>query len=92
MSDMKCPFCQQELDSDSQSWEYGCSNPDCETTGTMCGSRELWQELIRTRKALDIAVDALNAVTATPLNSCVIHDVANKALEQITTLEQKDVK
>ena len=49
-------------------------------------------ELERTRKALEVAVDALNTVTATPLNSRVIHDVANKALEQITAPEQKDVK
>lgn len=60
MSNMKCPFCQQELDSDSQSWELGCSNPDCETAGTMCGTKELWQELIRTRKALDVAKDTLH--------------------------------
>ncbi len=53
MNNLKCPFCQQELDSDSQGWEYGCSNPDCETAGTMCGTKELWQELIRTRKALE---------------------------------------
>ena len=43
-------------------------------------------ELKRTHKALDVAVDALNTVTATPLNSRVIHDVVNKALEQITAI------
>lgn len=43
----------------------------------------------RTRKALEIAVDALNAIIATPLNSRVIHDVANKALEQIEHKEQQ---
>lgn len=44
------------------------------------------QELITTRKVLDVAMDALNTVTATPLNSRVIHDVANKALEQINEI------
>lgn len=100
MSDMKCPFCQQELDSDSQSWEYGCSNPDCQTAGTMCGTKELWQELIRTRKALDVAVDALKTVKkylcempapdgATVLRmACESATTVKKALEQITALEQ----
>lgn len=59
MSELKCPFCGQELDSDSQSWEYGCSNPDCETAGTMCGTKELWQELIRAKKQVDIAYAGL---------------------------------
>lgn len=90
MSDMKCPFCQQELllssyrDGDKDNEIWNCLH--CQ----IGGKRKLWQELIRTRKALDVAVDALNAVTATPLSSRVIHDVANKALEQITALEQKE--
>lgn len=63
-----------------------CSNTDCPA----CDEKYLHEELIRTRKALEIAVDALNTVTATPLNSRVIHDAANKALEQITLTEQKE--
>ena len=89
MSDMKCPFCQQELVKDTP-FAWNCPNEECVETDMMWGTANMWQELIRTRKALDVAVDALNAVTATPLNSRVIHDVANKALEQITALEQKD--
>jgi len=57
-----------------------------------CYVDDLIKENEHTRKALEIAVDALEAITAIPLNSRVIHDVANKALEQITALEQKDVK
>lgn len=87
MSDMKCPFCNGEL--------YGCighpycRNEKCEMCDEMM-PQELLDLLERTRKALEIAVDALNTVTATPLNSRVIHDVGNKALEQITALEQKE--
>lgn len=84
MSDMKCVKCNSDLERIGDF--YTCTNPHC----TLCGDKDMWQELIRTRKALDIAVDALNAVTATPLNSRVIHDVANDALKQITALEQKD--
>lgn len=60
-------------------------------------------KLERTRKALDIAVDALNKYTYTSGNwwygyefqgdyeNCA-GEYANRALEQITALEQKDVK
>lgn len=49
---MKCLFCQQELNQDNpQSIE--CRNDDCKKSYFMYGSKELWQELIRTRKALE---------------------------------------
>lgn len=59
MSDMKCPFCQQELS--ETIWEYG----EHETTCYNCditGNSKLWQELIRTRKALDYAIDVIKTV------------------------------
>ena len=52
------------------------------------------KELDRTRKALDVAIDALKEIidwdncVALQLNDFV--GIANKALEQITALEQKD--
>ena len=45
-------------------------------------------ETIALSGKLEIAVDALNAIIATPLNSRVIHDTADKALEQI---EHKEI-
>ena len=53
MTDMKCPFCQQELDRDLKG-ECGCINEQCQKSVFMFGSEELWQEFIRTRKALEI--------------------------------------
>ena len=41
------------------------------------------QTVLEIHKDLEIAVDALNTIIATPLNSRVIHDTANKALKQI---------
>ena len=64
MSDMKCPFCNSELDMD-MCGECGCPNEQCQKSVFMFGSEELWQELIRTRKALDVAVDALNRIDET---------------------------
>lgn len=70
MSELKCPFCQQKLekrhaattDYNSMFITYYCGNPECESTTDLTGCKEFWDilgQLIRTRKALDIAVDAL---------------------------------
>lgn len=90
MSDMKCPFCGKKLWYDEQDGIYRCMKKSACVMHYEGGTEQLWQELIRTRKALDVAVCALNTVTATPLNSRVIHDVANEALDKITALEQKE--
>lgn len=50
-------------------------------------NKKLKQKLKNTRKALDVAVDALKLISLRYL--C---EYADKALEQITALEQKDVK
>lgn len=55
MSELKCPFCQQELDYLAEDI-YCCPNHQ-----KYMGSEELWQELIRTRKALDKALHYLDA-------------------------------
>ena len=59
-------------------------------------NKKLKQKLKNTRKALDVAFDALKTVRRyTAINqfapkSREAHIVAKKALEQITALEQKD--
>lgn len=96
---MKCPFCNSELHKDSDGY-YTCYTDNCECWGNggngASGSESLWLTLIRTRKALEIAVDALKEYTdekrwdwerCYELHSA---ETANTALEQITTLEQKD--
>lgn len=97
MSDMKCPFCQQELEEDYLDVKlFGCENQNCKysTHYDIVGTKELWQELIRTRKALDVAVDALKDIVFCKQFDSVtdVRKYADKALEQITALEQKDVK
>lgn len=89
MTELKCPFCNQELDIDLKG-ECGCINEQCQKSVFMFGSPELWQELIRTRKALDKAKWWLKEIVEnhryTPIST------AEMALKEITALEQKDVK
>ena len=84
MSDMKCPFCQQELQEDvGYDGDYSC--PNC--SEPYFGSLELWQELIRTRKALDVAVDELEKMTWGCDSSDAEHLL--KEIKEITAQEQK---
>lgn len=87
MSDMKCPFCNKPLQPTLRlSDEYWCENYDCPRTSIKwTGSQKLWQELIRTRKALDVAMAGLEKMTW----GCDSSD-AEHLLKEITALEQKD--
>lgn len=99
MSDMKCPFCGRELEEKivfRGRVFMSCDNPNCIISDWGGCSKQIITELIRTRKALGIAVDALK-VYANPENwdcehfySLDTYDIAGDALEQITALEQKD--
>ena len=103
MSDIKCPICGEILQ------KYGEVDPDtgtsivlganCPVCGVGDSDIKLWQELIRTRKALDVALDKLkriqkiytNAPFNTPINYAkVCTDMYDVATEQITALEQKE--
>lgn len=94
---MKCPFCQQELKDQWVGQNVAHEYFDCPKC-KMNGNPKLWQELIRTRKALGIAVDALKdnlsqANFTQMLDASRFHCIRTKcefALEQITALEQKD--
>lgn len=96
MSDMKCPFCQQEL-VEIQFGEqryWSCINDRCNESVGFGGNLKLWQELIRTRKALDVALDWLGQV-ATPekCDDDLCREFTKRKLAEIkTALEQKDVK
>ena len=86
-----CPFCQQELKNISKMWF--CQNENCKAAvWTM--EETAWQELIRTRKALDIAVDALKELRPTEKKSCYLvptvsttQRIIDEALEQINNKE-----
>ena len=105
MTDMKCPFCQQELekrhaattDYNSQFITYYCGNPECESTTDLVGCKEFWDilgQLIRTRKALDVALDWLGQIaTMEKCDDDLCREFTKRKLVEIkTALEQKDVK
>ena len=97
MSDMKCPFCGERLQqtfsfNPPQFWCSNCYDPQ-HLNHHRQGTKELWQELIRTRKALDVAVDAIDVISLkyhkdTP--SIFLIKYAQNAKDQITALEQKE--
>lgn len=86
MKDMKCPVCQTILDKSFLSDKVrGC--PKCRNIGNI----DLWQKLDHTKKALDLALDALKRIKnhATAIDTARCR--AEMALDQINkTLEQKD--
>lgn len=100
MSDMKCPFCNGELV--GTIGHPICRNQDC----VMCDDpmpQDLLEELIYTRKALDIAINAIESAKDHNVVNCVVRGVSPqtddvhvtlyKALDEIKIiLKQKDIK
>lgn len=60
-SNLKCPFCQQELCQDYTGVMY-CPNEDCEQSADWYGSMILWQELAQVKKDLKTATKALEEI------------------------------
>ena len=97
---LHCPFCGAELEKfgggDFPLLHY-CDNINCNLYHIM-GQYTLWQELIRTRKALGIATGFIKGISQTVINDCDNQYVvlsnfkkfAQDTLDEITALEQKD--
>ena len=100
MSELKCPFCQQELKCWDEPHNAIYSNWSCPNCRRFAyGNKLIWQELIRTRKALKIATGFIKGISQTIINDCDNQYVvlgnfkkfAQDTLNQIkTALEQKD--
>lgn len=95
MSELKCPFCDKKLEPcyGFGMELYSCSDLTCKGS-YMQAEDSVWQELIRTRKALELAITGLkNCKTRDHIGAvCRTPEYVDKVLEQITALEQKDVK
>ena len=94
MSDMKCPFCQQELVIPKEEIRNGiqccvCRNPKCEFDGWHFPVK-LVQKLITTRKALDYTTTMLERIAVSPETMLepekIVPQLAGQALEQIESI------
>lgn len=88
-----CPFCRQELVIPKEEIRNGiqccvCRNPKCEFDGWHFPVK-LVQELITTRKALDVALDALDNIKKNCMTMIETEGVCGKALGQIKNKEQQ---
>lgn len=101
MSELKCPFCNQKLEPIGTSGQFQCGTWGCDASFNFIATRDVWEHIGRTRKALEIAWDGLEKIGSGNIieHSVVGHEddskifIANKALDESkTTLEQKDVK
>lgn len=100
MSDMKCPFCGQELEETMFARGrvfVSCNNPKCPIMDWGGCSKQIITELICTRKALEVAVDAIRTIKYSKKSDAInLRHKANKALIEIykikdqTALEQKE--
>lgn len=97
MNNLKCPFCNKPLQPTlRQSDEYWCENYDCPRTNIeWVGSQKLWQELIRTRKALDVAKDTIRHADwffdgDYNVDAKTMHNEIKYAIKAIIALEQKE--
>ena len=91
---MKCPFCNKKLEPIGTSGQFQCGTWGCDASFNFIATRDVWEYIDRTRKALDVAVDALKLFCGEDVSyysqSKIDARDARKALEQITALEQKD--
>ena len=55
MNDMKCPFCNQKLEPIGTSGQFQCGTWGCDASFNFIATRDVWEYIARTRKALDTA-------------------------------------
>jgi len=94
MIDIKCPVCKTgNVKQGKYDKEYFCDNAFCQSYDET--DSKTYDILIRTRKALDVAVDALKRIKFRGEHSkyecCKMSGIiAQGALERVTALKQKD--
>lgn len=81
-------------DTEIRMMRYTIEQLSAELQATRQYVSDIKSKLERTRKALEIAVDALNTIKGKHDPRCAVYHIDEKtaydALEQITALEQKD--
>ena len=96
MSELKCPFCNKKLEPIGTSGQFQCGTWGCDASFNFIATRDVWEYIERTRKALEIAIDTFNWIDETYQTGqemeAEIWGKVQLAAQEITALEQKDVK
>lgn len=92
MSEPKCPFCNKKLEPIGTSGQFQCGTWGCDASFNFIATRDVWEYIERTRKALELAITGLkNCKTRDHIGAvCRTPEYVDKVLEQITALEQKE--
>lgn len=62
MSDIKCPFCNKKLEPISTSGQFQCGTWGCDASFNFIATRDVWEYIDRTRKALSYAIGVIQTV------------------------------
>ena len=83
MSELKCPFCNQKLEPIGTNGLFQCGTWGCDASFNFIATRDVWEYIDRTRKALDLALKCMNGV---------VKDLpwVKRTLDEIAALEQED--
>ena len=84
MSDIKCPFCNKKLEPIGTSGQFQCGTWGCDASFNFIATRDVWEYIDRTRKALDVAQSALVKL-ANDAYDMDEHIYIDKILNQIKT-------
>lgn len=101
-SNLKCPFCSKKLEPIGTSGQFQCGTWGCDASFNFIATRDVWEYIERTRKALEVAVDALNKINMRCQNTvrnhleratirgelCDISFYARKAIGDIDNLKR----
>ena len=89
--ELVCPFCNKKLEPIGTSGQFQCGTWGCDASFNFIATRDVWEYIDRTRKALDVAQKALLEIHYQAPSIKVADKILTEALEQIkTALEQKD--
>lgn len=83
-----CPFCNKKLEPIGTSGQFQCGTWGCDASFNFIATRDVWEYIDRTRKALDVAIEYIKHTQK--VSPFWFNRLANKALDEITALEQKE--
>lgn len=95
MIELICPFCNKKLEPIGTSGQFQCGTWGCDASFNFIATRDVWEYIDRTRKALDVARNGLEYIFGYEGVPEYVVKHIRQVLDQIkneTALEQKDVK